>query len=257
MSAGLPADEFVRRLTRPVNGLTSPVNVLRVTIGRSTVTLPPFQPPASGKEGSILSRLRLCLISAFAILAFALALSAGPLKKGEVEILTGADSSTVEVNLKPLEPLSPGMRAILAFYAMRANGGCPPGEWTADGKTYEMRCPLTTALGLGFQCSPAQLDLVKTWFKDGIPPLELDRAEAARIVKTGDFASACNATPDGATHQVIWSTIRVLPGKKGSVTIEGSGDWTSGPEGDSGSFHNVATYRILPDRVVVVSYRGE
>lgn len=149
------------------------------------------------------------------------------------------------------------MRAILAFYAMRANGGCPPGEWTADGKTYEMRCPLTTALGLGFQCSPAQLALVKTWFKDGIPPLELDRAEAARIVKTGDFDSACNATPDSATHQIIWSTIRVLPGKAGRVTIEGSGAWTSGPEGDSGTFHNVATYRILVDRVVVVSYRGE
>jgi hypothetical protein len=215
------------------------------------------RPPASGKEGSIRSRLRLCLISALAVVACARTLSAGSLKKGEVEILTGTDSSTVEVNLGPLEPLSPGMRAILAFYAMRANGGCPPGEWTADGKTYEMRCPLTTALGLGFQCSPAHLDLVKTWFKDAIPPLELDRAEAVRIVKAGDFASACNATPYTATHQIIWSTIRVRPGKDGRVTIEGSGDWTSGPEGDSGAFHNVATYRILADRVVVVSYRGQ
>jgi hypothetical protein len=214
-------------------------------------------PPAFWQGGSIRSRLRLCLVSALAILAFVRTLSAGSLKKGEVEILTGADSSTVTVNLKPLEPLSPGMRAILAFYAMRANGGCPPGEWTADFKTYEMRCPLTTALGLGVQCSPAHLDLVRTWFKDGIPPMELDRSEAARIVKTGDFESACNATPDGATHQIIWSTIRVLRGKAGRVTIEGSGAWTSGPEGDTGAFHNVATYRILADRVVVVSYQGE
>ncbi|HEV8580545.1 MAG TPA: hypothetical protein VGX68_15875 [Thermoanaerobaculia bacterium] len=202
-------------------------------------------------------RFRHCLISALAILAFARTLAAGSLKTGEVEILTGLDSSTVEVNLKPLEPLSPGMRAILAFYAMRANGGCPPGDWSADGKTYEMHCPLTTALGLGFQCSPAHLDIVKTWFKDGIPPLELDRDEAARIVKIGDFASACNDTPDGATHQIIWSTIRVHSAKGGRVTIEGSGAWTSGPEGDSGAFHNVATYRILADRIVVLSYRGE
>jgi len=223
---------------------------------RSHARLLPVQ-PASARRAPIRSRLLLCVVSALAILALPRTVSAGPLKKGEVEILTGADSSTVEVDLKPLEPLSPGMRALLAFYAMRANGGCPPGEWTADGKTYEMRCPLTTALDLGFQCSPAQLDLVKTWFKDAIPPLELDRAEAARIVKSGDFASACNATPYTATHQIIWSTIRVLRGKEGRVTIEGSGEWTSGPEAGGGIFHNVATYRILADRVVVVSWRGE
>jgi hypothetical protein len=178
-----------------------------------------------------------------------------PPRQGGFEVLSGSDSSTVEVDLKPLAPLSPQMRALLAFYAMRANGGCPPGEWTADGKTYEMRCPLTTALDLGFQCSAAQIAMVKAWFKDGVPPLLLDKKEAAEIGKSGDFSNACNATPDGATHQVIWTQIRVQPGKGGKVTVEGSGAWTSGPEGDTGFFHNTATYRLLPDRIQVVSYR--
>jgi len=184
-------------------------------------------------------------------------LPASPLRKGEVEILKGEDSVTVQVNLKPLQPLSPALRALLAFYAMRANGGCPPGDWSADGKTYEMSCPLTTALSLGFQCSEAQLVLVKTWFKDGIPPLLLDRKEAARISRSGDLASACNATPYTATHQTIWASLRVLRGKGGEVTIEGAGDWTSGPVGDSGSFWNVGTYRLLADRVKVLSFREE
>lgn len=184
-------------------------------------------------------------------------LAASPPPKGEVEILKGTDSMTVEVSLRPLEPLTPALRALLAFYALRANGGCPPGDWSKDGKTYEMSCPLTTALGLGFQCSEAHLGLVKTWFKEGIPPLLLDRKEAARIAKEGDIARACNSTPYSATHQTIWSSIKVLRRKDGTVTITGEGDWTAGPEAESGSFRNVGTYRLLADRVEVVSFREE
>jgi hypothetical protein len=176
----------------------------------------------------------------------------------EIEIFSASDSMTVDVNLKALGELSPAMKAILAFYAMRANGGCPPGELDENTKAYKMECPLTTALGLGDQCSDAQITLVKTWFKDGIPALGLlDSKTAQQVNKDKNFASICNSTPYTATHQSIWDSIRVKQMDGGMVTITAEGEWTSGPEGDSGSFHAVTTYRILPDRVQVVSHKEE
>lgn len=198
------------------------------------------------------------LIAACAIaLAPALAepLAAGSSAAGEVEILTGADSMTVTVDLKPLEPLSPGMRAILAFYAMLANGGCPPAD--EAGKSDELRCPLTTALGLGAQCSQAQLALVKAWFKDGIPAVAMSPSQAAEVNRSGDLRRACNDTPYTATHQSIWGSLRVRRAAKGLVTVTSDGSWTAGPEAASGFFHDVTTYRILPDRVQVVRRRGK
>jgi hypothetical protein len=199
------------------------------------------------------------LIHTIALVAVLLAptLAAAAARLGEVVVLTGEDSMTVDIDLKPLEPLSPALRALLAFYAMRANGGCPPGDWSADGKIYEMSCPLTTALGLGFQCSEAQISLVRTWFKDGAPPLLIDLKTATRIGRSVDFASTCAATPYTATHQTIWSSIRVLSGKDGVVTIEGEGEWTAGPGADSGSFKNTGTYQLLPDRVRVLNFRAK
>ena len=177
---------------------------------------------------------------------------------GEIEILSGTDSMTVEVNLKPLGQLSSGLKAILAFYAMRANGGCPLGDWDQQTKIYKMECPLTSALGLGYQCSDAQIGLVKTWFKDGIPALGLlSQKDTADINRSKNFASACNATPYTATHQSIWSSIRVQQLNDGIVTVKAEGDWTAGPDADSGSFTAVTTYRILADRVKVVSHKEE
>jgi len=210
----------------------------------------------NGSSFRLTSAPRLSAILPVCAIVLSTPLQAGPPATGEFEVLSGSDSMTVEVHLERLGPLTPAMRAILAFYAMRANGGCPPGTWSEDGKTYDMQCPLTTALGLGRQCSEAQLALVKTWFKDGIPAVNLDQADAANIGKSGDFASACNATPYTATHQSIWSSLRVRQEKKGLVTITGEGSWTSGPEAGGGSFTDVTTYRILPDRVRVVRHRG-
>jgi hypothetical protein len=181
--------------------------------------------------------------------------AAPPARPHGIEVLTSSESTEAEINLKPLEPLSPAMRAILAFYAMRANSGCPPGEWSGD--RYRMQCPLTTALGLGDQCSDEHIALVRKWFKDGIPPVNLDKAEAVRIGKSGKFEDACNATPYTATHQTNWLTLRVERKKPDLMTVEASGAGTSGPEADSGFFTDVTTYRILPDRVKVVSHREE
>jgi hypothetical protein len=161
----------------------------------------------------------------------------------------------VEVDLKPLEPLSPALRAILALYAIRANGGCPPGEVTKD--RYVMQCPLTTALGLGNQCSDEEIALVERWFKDGVPIFRKTGGKRVKLEPNKDLGQTCSNTPYSATHQSIWQDIRVRPLSKQQVKVTARGDWTAGPGAGSGSFTFVTTYRILPDRVKVVSHKGD
>jgi hypothetical protein len=178
-----------------------------------------------------------------------------PLRAKEVQVLYSADSMTTAVNLKPLEPLSPALRAVLALYAMRANGGCPAGE--TGGKDAALRCPLTTALGLGAQCSDAQIALVRKFFKDGIPPLHLTRAQAAEINRTGDLEHACNATSYAAGHQTLWLEIRLQTMSQERVRIIARGSWTAGPEGGGGTFGSLSVFRLFPDHVEVVSHKED
>jgi hypothetical protein len=189
------------------------------------------------------------------LLLLLLACPARPAIAGEVQVLYSADSTTTAVNLKPLEPLSPALRAVLALYAMRANGGCPPGKEV--GGRYSMQCPLTTALGLGDQCSDAQIALVRKFFKEGIPPLNLSREQAAGINRKGDFRQACNATPYTATDQSVWLEIRLQTMSQERVRITARGSWTAGPGGGSGTFGSLSVFHLFPDHVEVVSHKED
>ena len=190
-----------------------------------------------------------------AALCLLLALAARPVMAGEVQILTGSDSMSVEVDLKPLEPLSPALRAILALYAIRANGGCPPGE-ESEGR-YKVQCPLTTALGLGDQCSDEEIALVEQWFKDGVPVFRKTGGKKVKLEPAKDLGQTCSSTPYTATHQSIWQEIRVRTLPKHEVKVTAKGAWTAGPEAGSGSFTFVTTFRILPDRVKVTRHTGD
>lgn len=190
-------------------------------------------------------KISLCLL---------LALAAWPALAGEVQILTGTDSMDVTVDLKSLEPLSPALRAILALYAIRANGGCPSGEMTEN--RYAMQCPLTTALGLGNQCSDEEIALVEKWFKDGVPVFRKTGGKKVKLEPNKDLGKTCSNTPYSATHQSIWQDIRFRRLPKNQVKITAKGNWTAGPEAGGGSFTFATTYQILPDRVKIMSHKG-
>lgn len=154
-----------------------------------------------------------------------------------------------QVNLEPLEPLAPAMRAILAFYAMRGNTGCPVGEFV-DVRTYRMQCQLTTALRLGDQCSDAHVALVREWFKDGVPPIDMS-VSGRELARKGDLKAVCNQVPDTATRRSLWDVIRVeRDGDR--VTVRAILSSTAGP-GESDSYTYETVYQILPDRVKVAS----
>jgi hypothetical protein len=150
------------------------------------------------------------------------------------------------VNLKPLEPLTPQVKAVLALYALRAGTGCPVGEW--EGKTYIMSCTLTSALGLGRQCSPDHLDIVRRWFKDGIPPLNLSPGGLAHA-KAGKLDMICENVPDTATHRTILEVLRTE--RAGDILTVHAVITSSG--GTSWKYDT--TYRLAPDRVTVVEHK--
>jgi hypothetical protein len=69
------------------------------------------------------------------------------------------------VRLEKLAPLSEAMRALLAMYALENGSGCESETVRDKG----LHCELTAALGIGPQCSQAQVRLVRA-SRDDSPP---------------------------------------------------------------------------------------
>lgn len=182
-----------------------------------------------------------------ALICFVLLMAATPLCAATRYTVFWLDEQyTPHVNLKGLQPLSEGMRAILALYALRISTGCPPRD---DGRLY---CNLTTSLGLGEQASKEQINLVRKWFRKRLPLIFLDKDETDRIVKSGDFWSLRYTVPDGASHQTAYDIIRVQP-EGNKVTVYVMASWANLPEKNFGSFRNKTVYLIGGDSIEILS----
>lgn len=102
-------------------------------------------------------------------------------------------------------PPSEGLRAILALYALENGAGC-------EGKNEKglVKCAMTSALGLGANCSVEHIGLVRTWFAK--TPNLTTRWQAMQnedAKKPGSLESLCYGQPDTASWQNIWEIIRV------------------------------------------------
>lgn len=96
-------------------------------------------------------------------------------------------------------PASPkALRGLIAMYALQAGGDCDHHDELG------LRCTLTTALGLGSQCSDAQLKLVASTFPDAIPIMNWSRMGSG-----GKAIAACYEAPDTASVQLTWTLIRM------------------------------------------------
>ena len=152
------------------------------------------------------------------------------------------------VNVAPFEPLSEAFKAILAMYAVQVGGGC-------RGSSYNLECALTSSLGLGLQCSKEQINLVRKWFRKEIPRMEWYPEWAYKeIQKPGQLESVCYKSPDGATVQRGWETIKVGI-RKNLVFVDAVYYWTLTADGPSGRTGYSTVYRIAKDRVVTVSHK--
>jgi uncharacterized protein len=148
------------------------------------------------------------------------------------------------VNLDPFQPLSEPIKAILAMYALQAGSDC-------RGGTGNLKCALTSSLGLGRQCSQEQLRLVGKWFREGIPAMG---RYAPSAYKSAELGSICYQAPDGARAQEIWTTIKVGI-RRNLIFVDAVYYWTVTADGPSGHTGYSTVYRIGKESVITVSHK--
>ena len=154
--------------------------------------------------------------------------------------------------LDRLKPLSEGMRAILAMYALQNAGGC--GSFFG---AHELKCVLTESLGLGNQCSDAHIHLVSTWFKNGMPNLA-GTGEGAfqKAIKDGDLDAICARWPDNSGLQFIWEIIRVRQDNN-HVHVEAIREVQANADGPDYEFKDVSEYSINLKDVTVLAHKEQ
>jgi uncharacterized protein len=149
------------------------------------------------------------------------------------------------VNLAAFQPLSEPFKAILAMYAAQAGGDCT---------NEPLECTLTSSLGLGPQCSDAQINLVRKWFREGMPPMAEYQGPPYILDEPEALEGICYRQPQTATVQQVWDTIRI--GIRGDlVFVEATFSWTHGADGPSGHTGYSTVYGIANDRIITVSHK--
>jgi len=153
------------------------------------------------------------------------------------------------VRLEKLSPpLTEGLRAILAMYALQNSAGCGAME-----DNWKLDCVLTTALKVGPQCSDAQLQLVGAWFKS-VPQMSgaaTDRNEYVDIQRPGTLKKLCQLTPDTASNQQTWDRIRVTQ-DGGEILIDATGSYMTVDE--TGEFRYKTRYKIEGHSITTLSH---
>jgi hypothetical protein len=146
-------------------------------------------------------------------------------------------------------PLSEGLRALLAMYALQDGGGC---ESNNDPQEKGLHCELTTALGVGPQCSEAQLRVVRAWFKTSIPSMNDHTPDQfTNIQRPGALEDVCYAAPNIASYQRNWERIRVKQAGT-EVSVDSVGSWMARDK--SGHFHYKTIFRIEDHSITTVSH---
>jgi hypothetical protein len=147
-----------------------------------------------------------------------------------------------------LEPMSDGMRAILAMYALQAGGGCD-----THNENGELVCTLTHSLGLGAQCSPKHVAIVRSWFKKEIPKIKgVGDWTFKKTQAPGVLESMCYNQPDTATFQDVWENIRVTQ-HGDRVLIDAIDGWIA--REFSGRNRYQSAYKITADSIEIISHR--
>jgi hypothetical protein len=186
---------------------------------------------------------RLYLLFAFFILFF---ITPQSFAASKVTIFYLDENYHPVVKLERLGPISDGMRAILAMYALQNGAGC-------DGSNQSFGCLLPESLNLGRQCSEKHIDIIRTWFKKSIPKMSGYSDSVYKNIQTpGDLEAICYKMPDTATFQYRWDIICVTQNED-NVIVDAHGTWLEREE--TGSFRYITEYKINQDSVVVISHK--
>lgn len=149
------------------------------------------------------------------------------------------------VKLERLGPMSEGMRAILAMYALQNGAGCAGGN-------ENISCLLTDSLNISGQCSKEHISLIRTWFKNSIPQMSNYADSVYENIQNPDgLENICYRMPDTATFQHKWDIIRVSQ-KGDTVKVDAHGTFLEREE--TGSYRYVTEYNIKKNSVIAISH---
>ena len=187
---------------------------------------------------------RIQRIALFALLVCTLTLHSVRVNAQPQEVIFYFSAGDAVTRLDKVSPLSDGLRAILAMYALQRGTGCTRSE------TYQ--CVLTAALEIGGQCSDEHLQLVKTWFKSGMPKMDgYAETHYRHLDSLDDLRNICYQRPDGASIQSMWDLIRVsISGTR--VRVYAHGNWMVRDKG--GEFRFDTEYEVGPSFIKVISH---
>jgi hypothetical protein len=198
-------------------------------------------------EVQVTTRLRAALLP-FAATVLAVTAQRAPAAQMVTVFLLDQHYNPV-VRLNKVAPLGEPLRAILAMYALQDGGGC---EGNTDPSENGLHCMLTTALGVGPQCSAAQLQLVRAWFKTSIPRMSgLAPDIYLNVQRPGTLENICYAAPMTATFQQTWDRIRVRQDGT-EIFVDAVGSWLS--RGTTGGFHYRTTYKVDDHSITTLSH---
>lgn len=150
------------------------------------------------------------------------------LLEGSYKIIGAIDGSTKVTNKEYIKNAPDSIKAILAYYSSETELNC-------INKKEGLVCDLSTALGLGNQCSERQANLVKTWLGKDIN------------------ADGCYSVPDGATHSSRYSSLKLdIKGDKVVVdyawsSVSGMSEYCTGGGQD--------IYQVFPKKVELILER--
>jgi hypothetical protein len=149
------------------------------------------------------------------------------------------------IRLDQITPLPDGLRAILAMYALQNGAGCSGGNETIS-------CAFTNALELEGQCSASHLNLVRTWFRQGIPDMGgYHITQTQNIDEPSFLENICYRSPDTATFQRIWDPIQIDI-KNNRVHIKAKVFWLARDR--SGSLQYSTLFEIQSQSIRVIRH---
>ena len=156
--------------------------------------------------------------------------------------------SKIKINEKFLSSAYEPMKAIIAYYGLKAGTEC---WWENDEPTEKydnLECLLTKPLKIGFQCSNEHINIVKKWFKDEPKIMNDDYKKPDN----------CAASPETATIQSTYNYINLTRNSNVvSISYEKSGFNMREENDGAWSFVGKDVFEIQEDTIKLISSEGE
>ncbi len=154
----------------------------------------------------------------------------------EFDTTLGDSTSKFNVNEQYCETAPPSVKAALGFVSTIMGTDC---QWDgeANDSLTNLKCKLTSALGLGYQCSDTHLNFLRQWFRN-------DKIHLNKL-------NSCYSVPYTASSQNIISAMK-LEIKNDSIIISFSASGINMRTEKSWTYNGSYTFQVRKDELRLI-----